>query len=43
METEITECRGYGEECGNPVTPGNDLCPDCTMGRMNVESPRVPR
>ena len=33
-------CTGYGEPCGNP-TGGNDLCPDCTMARLDVQSPRI--
>lgn len=43
-------CRGYGAECGVPVAPqpGQDpgagrLCPDCTMARLDAESPRIPR
>jgi hypothetical protein len=36
-------CPGWGEDCGTQLTPGNDLCPDCTMGRMNDQSPRIPQ
>jgi len=33
-------CPGWGDSCGNLPTEGSDLCPDCTMGRMNQQSPR---
>lgn len=33
-------CPGYGEDCGTQTT--SDLCPDCTMGRMDAQSPRIP-
>lgn len=34
-------CQGYGgEDCGQDVPPGNDLCPDDTMARMDDQSPR---
>lgn len=37
-------CRGYGEECGTPVKHhgDSDLCPDCTVARMDAQSPRIP-
>ena len=36
-------CPGWGEECGNNTEQGMDLCPDCHMGRLNTQSPRIPR
>jgi hypothetical protein len=36
-------CPGYGEYCGNLLAPADDLCPDCTMARLNAQSPRIPR
>lgn len=36
-------CPGWGESCGNSMTPHDDLCPDCTMGRMDAQSPRIPK
>jgi hypothetical protein len=33
-------CPGWGDSCGNTLTGDNYLCPDCTMGRMNQQSPR---
>ncbi|MFG3157213.1 hypothetical protein ACGF7W_34845 [Streptomyces sp. NPDC048219] len=41
IETEPRTCRGWTEPCGNPVEDG-DLCPDCTMGRLDAQSPRIP-
>lgn len=36
-------CRGWGEDCGTPVRVGvEDLCPDCTVARLDSESPRIP-
>lgn len=37
-------CPGFGEECGTPVKHHNDsvLCPDCTMARLDAQSPRIP-
>lgn len=34
-------CPGWNDSCGNTLTEGSDLCPDCTMGRMNYQSPRI--
>lgn len=37
-------CPGWGESCGNLIEdPTGDLCPDCTMGRLNAQSPRLQR
>jgi hypothetical protein len=36
-------CPGYGEYCGNLLTPDADLCPDCHGARLDRESPRIPR
>lgn len=33
-------CPGYGEDCGTQTT--SELCPDCTMGRLEAQSPRIP-
>lgn len=33
-------CPGWGEECGNPIG-GSDLCPDCTMARLDAQSSRI--
>lgn len=41
--TEMKNCRGWGEDCGNQVPSTVDLCPDCTMGRMTEESPLIPQ
>ncbi|MFE3166763.1 hypothetical protein [Streptomyces sp. NPDC059224] len=35
-------CPGWGEECGNEMEAGADLCPDCRMGRLDAQSPRIP-
>lgn len=35
-------CPGWGEDCGNQITTG-DLCPDCTAGRLDAQSPRICR
>ena len=35
-------CKGYGEECGNEIKGSSDLCPDCIMARLDVQSPRIP-
>ena len=32
-------CPGYGEDCGTLTM--SDLCPDCTLARMDAQSPRV--
>lgn len=37
----MDECPGWNEECGNEIDPGDDLCPDCLMARLNAQSPRV--
>ncbi|GGX51422.1 hypothetical protein GCM10010341_86150 [Streptomyces noursei] len=39
----VTDCPGWGEECGNEIERGSDLCPDCAMGRLDAQSPRIPR
>ncbi|MDX3165892.1 hypothetical protein PV516_19080 [Streptomyces scabiei] len=41
--TTTRTCPGWGEDCGNPTESGMDLCPDCHMGRLDAESPRIPR
>lgn len=42
-DVDAGACAGFGEYCGNNVSPGNDLCGDCTLARLDVESPRFPR
>lgn len=32
-------CPGWNDSCGNKLEGDADLCPDCTMGRMNAQSP----
>lgn len=34
-------CPGWNDSCGNLLGEDADLCPDCTMGRMNHQSPRI--
>ena len=36
-------CPGWNDSCSQLLPKGNDLCPDCTMGRMNAQSPRIPQ
>lgn len=36
-------CPGWDDSCGNLREEGADLCPDCTMARLNAQSPRIPR
>jgi hypothetical protein len=43
MTTKTESCPGWGEDCGNKIPSGTDLCPDCTMGRVDAQSPRVPQ
>lgn len=33
-------CPGWGEDCGTQTE--SDLCGDCTMARMDAQSPRIP-
>lgn len=35
-------CPGYNDSCGNILGEGEDLCPDCTLARLDAESPREP-
>lgn len=45
-ETALDEgryCPGWGDSCGNLCTLDSDLCPDCTMARMDAQSPRIPQ
>jgi hypothetical protein len=35
-------CKGWSEACGNEIKGSSDLCPDCTMARLDVQSPRIP-
>lgn len=35
-------CPGWNDSCGNTLEGDANLCPDCTMGRMNAQSPRIP-
>ncbi|MGW1157805.1 hypothetical protein ACWD48_06165 [Streptomyces sp. NPDC002519] len=39
MENETKACSGWGEECGNSIPKASDLCPDCTTGRLDAQSP----
>ncbi|WP_159026615.1 hypothetical protein [Streptomyces vietnamensis] len=39
---ETTVCPGWGEPCGNETAENADLCPDCFMARLDVQSPRIP-
>jgi hypothetical protein len=39
---QVRTCPGWGEDCGNHVTAG-DLCPDCTVARLDAQSPRISR
>lgn len=32
-------CPGWNDSCGNTIEGDADLCPDCTMGRLNAQSP----
>ncbi|WP_331731819.1 hypothetical protein [Streptomyces sp. NBC_00073] len=41
-QPEKGTCPGWGEECGNETESDMDLCPDCHMGRLNAQSPRIP-
>lgn len=34
-------CPGWNDSCDNVIEGDADLCPDCTMGRMNAQSPRI--
>lgn len=35
-------CQGWGpDECGTVIPAEADLCGDCGMARMNVQSPRI--
>jgi hypothetical protein len=43
MTTKTKHCPGWGEECGNKIPAPEDLCPDCTVGRLEAQSPRVPQ
>lgn len=36
-------CPGWNDSCGNILELGTDLCPDCTIGRMTQQSPRIPQ
>jgi hypothetical protein len=36
-------CKGWGEDCGNLIDDGSDLCPDCSIARLDAQSPRIPR
>ena len=36
-------CPGWNDSCGNMLPEGDDLCPDCTMGRLDAQSPRIPK
>ncbi|MEU0214083.1 hypothetical protein ABZ281_02805 [Streptomyces sp. NPDC006265] len=40
-QPEIPACPGWGEECGNEMEKEADLCPDCYMARLDVQSPRI--
>jgi hypothetical protein len=36
-------CQGWGaDECGTVIPAEADLCGDCGMARMDVQSPRIP-
>lgn len=35
-------CPGWNDSCGNDIEDG-DLCPDCTMARLDAQSPRIQR
>ncbi|MFI6689317.1 hypothetical protein [Streptomyces sp. NPDC050485] len=41
-QPEIRTCPGWGAQCGNETTGEADLCPDCHMGRLDAQSPRIP-
>lgn len=36
-------CKGWGEDCGNLIDDNSDLCPDCSIARLDAHSPRIPR
>lgn len=40
---DALSCPGFNDSCGNLITPGNDLCPDCSIARLDAQSPRIPR
>lgn len=44
---QSSDCPGYNlepdEDCGGPKMKGSDLCGDCHMARLEVESPRLQR
>lgn len=41
MTTETKPCPGWGEGCGNKIPSAEDLCPDCTVGRLEAQSPKL--
>lgn len=40
---EAMACPGFNDSCGGLRETGADLCPDCTMARLDAHSPRIPR
>lgn len=34
-------CPGWNDSCGNMLEGDADLCPDCTMARLDAQSPRI--
>lgn len=40
LRIEEKACPGYNDSCGGLREGDNDLCPDCTIARLDFESPR---
>jgi hypothetical protein len=36
-------CKGWNTECGTELKGSSELCPDCTMARLDEQSSRIPR
>lgn len=39
----LAHCKGYNAECGTELKGSSELCPACTMARLDDPSPRTPR
>ncbi|MFD6534916.1 hypothetical protein [Streptomyces goshikiensis] len=41
MAQNERNCPGWNEDCGNEMDQNMDLCPDCFIGRLDDQSPRM--